>query len=209
MKTNKEKILKYLSGLMEGAEKEIFERELDSSEEMNAEFNKQKKLLSDFKELGEVEVNETYFVNLLPRVNEKTKYKGKAVNFIPKYALVFTFTVVIMITVFNVVNKNDNKELFTFDNSELNSNIIEAINESSDETVKDYISSITYYNDYSDLADLDISEDIMTKNILDINGSELSSYSLEDNIEQYNLNEEEFDELYNSVKSFEILGEVK
>ena len=98
MKRNDE-ILRYLSDLMSGGEKEKFESELSSSEELRAEFELLKSRLEGLKNVSEISSDSPYFQNLLPRVRTRIE-KKKKLKWIPRLAyIVPTATAVILLAI--------------------------------------------------------------------------------------------------------------
>lgn len=76
MNTNRERIIQYISELMNESERESFSRELENSEELKAQFDSVK---SDLEKLsfGMVDADERYFSNLLPLVRRKLENPAK------------------------------------------------------------------------------------------------------------------------------------
>jgi len=78
MKTNNEKVLRYLAGLMDKNERMIFEDELLKSAELKEKLTEARERLMKLKvDVGE-EPGERYFNNLLPRVRRKIEKKSKS-----------------------------------------------------------------------------------------------------------------------------------
>lgn len=76
MNRNRERIIQYISELMNESERESFSRELENSEELKAQFDSVK---SDLEKLsfGMVDADERYFSNLLPLVRRKLENPAK------------------------------------------------------------------------------------------------------------------------------------
>ncbi len=98
MKRNDE-ILRYLSDLMSEGEKNKFESELSSSEELRAEFELLKSRLDGLKNDSEISSDSPYFQNLLPRVRVRIE-KKKKLKWVPRLAyIVPTATAVILLAI--------------------------------------------------------------------------------------------------------------
>ncbi len=100
MKTNKEKILKYISGQLTQEELIIFEEELKKSDQLKTDYDRIKLQLDDLSISKEVEANEIYFGNLLPRVYQSIDKKKKFRKFRGIYYLVPTVSAVIVLFLF-------------------------------------------------------------------------------------------------------------
>ena len=71
MKTNEEKILKYLSGLLGENERTDFEKELSLSKELHDEFMYLKSRIDFLKLDHEIPLDERYFANMLPLMRKR------------------------------------------------------------------------------------------------------------------------------------------
>lgn len=84
MKKNEERILNYLSGLMNSSERNQFEKELADSEELKNELDDVNSRINRVKLTEPPEADERYFAGILPRVRESlAKEKKRAFR---KYA---------------------------------------------------------------------------------------------------------------------------
>jgi len=98
MKRNEEKILKYISDSMSESERASFERELENSEELRISFGAINSELGKMALPGEIEADERYFANLLPRVRERIGsrksffYRKLAYYLTPTAAAVIVFS---------------------------------------------------------------------------------------------------------------------
>ena len=100
MKTNKEKILKYISGQLTQEELIIFEEELKKSDQLKTDYDNIKLQLDDLSIKKEFETNEVYFGNLLPRVYQRIDKKKKFRKFGGMYYLVPTASAVVVLFLF-------------------------------------------------------------------------------------------------------------
>ncbi len=144
MNTNRDRILKYLSDLMNENEREIFLRELEDSEELKAQFNL---VESDLEKLsaGNIEADERYFSNLLPTIRNKMEKPVKN-KLLPRLAFALPTLVVVVISIIFFQPKYNSS----------NGNI-EFVNEIID-NLDDEIISSKYISDL----ELDISRDYKT-----------------------------------------------
>ena len=108
MKTNKEKILKYISGQLTQEELIIFEEELKSSDQLKLDYDNIKLQLVDLSIRKEFETNEIYFANLLPRVYQRIDKKKKFRKFRGIYYLVPTASAVVVLFLFLLNTKTNN-----------------------------------------------------------------------------------------------------
>ncbi len=98
MKKNEEKILKYLSGLMNEGEKIQFEKELTNSSELKNDFDNINQKLGELLEVKDAAVSETYFTNLTPRVREKLKRSDRKSWYAKLYYIV-PVTAAVLVTI--------------------------------------------------------------------------------------------------------------
>ena len=95
MKTNEDKILRYLSELMTEDERAEFEKEISVPSDLKEEFESINRTLSDLK-FSEADLDERYFAALLPRLRSKLN-RFTEPSFLKKiYYLVPTFAAAIV-----------------------------------------------------------------------------------------------------------------
>lgn len=98
MNANSERILRYLSELMDDKEKFEFEKELKANSVLTDEFDHLKSTLDDFS-TANIEVDERYFNNLIPSVRNKMEAPART-KMLPRLAFGFpTFIVMIIVSV--------------------------------------------------------------------------------------------------------------
>ncbi|MBI5731355.1 MAG: hypothetical protein HY963_09475 [Ignavibacteriales bacterium] len=107
MKTNEERILKYISGKLTLEELSIFEEELKKSDQLKTDYDNIKLQLDDLLKRKEFETNEIYFGNLLPRVYQRMDKKKKFRKFRGIYYLVPTVSAVIVLFLFLLNTKTN------------------------------------------------------------------------------------------------------
>lgn len=98
MKKNDERILKYLSELMNEKERLNFEKELASSDELSNDLASITNQLEEVSHLQAIEVDERYFANLLPRVRERLQKKKKMVLWKSAYYFTPTAAAVVILS---------------------------------------------------------------------------------------------------------------
>ena len=81
-----EKIIKYFSGEMSHSEKEEFEKTVAATPSLRKEFIKYRDFFSSINETRNPDVDDDYFVNLIPKFRENLEYKR-----MKKYHPVFSF----------------------------------------------------------------------------------------------------------------------
>lgn len=108
MEKNKERILRYISGMMEGEELSAFEKELEQSEEIKSELLGIKFSLDEMN-FDTGQADERYFANLLPRVREKVERKSIWTK-IPKLAYAApTLVIILIIGIFSLKRESSNE----------------------------------------------------------------------------------------------------
>ena len=195
MKSNKEKVIKFLSGLMTEEEKKEFETELNSSPELKLLLEKYSNNMSELKMLSEVKVDESYFNTLIPKMREKLEVK-KSRPLIYRFAPAIpalTLSIFILVNILYLNFKTTN----TFDDTLAN---LVAGSDSTTiaEFVNDYSSS--YLEDYS--TDYNLPEDYFSDIELtgQLRAEVIDSYNLYEN-----LSEEDVDYIYNNLIDKKIL----
>ncbi len=108
MKTNEEKILKYISGQLTKEELFVFEEELKRSDHLKKDYDNIKLQLNDLSKIKNAETNEIYFTNLLPKVYQKIDKKKKFRKFESIYYLVPTVSAVVVLFLFLINTKTNN-----------------------------------------------------------------------------------------------------
>jgi hypothetical protein len=86
-----EKIIKYFSGEMSSSEMEEFEKTVATTPSLQEEFVKYRDFFSSINDTRNPEVENDYFINLIPKFREKLEYKRKK-----KYRPVFSFASAIL-----------------------------------------------------------------------------------------------------------------
>lgn len=136
MKKIDEDILKYLSGLMNNEEITDFENKLAGDSSFKERYNQIKEKAGEFSSVREIELNEAYFNNLLPRVHNKL-IKRKKVKLIREYALILpTVITVLLVIIMSILDRNGEIDLPKSLASEVVNNIDD--DELADNLIKDY-----------------------------------------------------------------------
>jgi hypothetical protein len=130
MKKN-DKILNYLSGRMTKEESILFDKELAESKELQAELELAKARLDELKLSNQVEVNELYFVNLLPEGYNRLDAKKGFWKISRLYYLVPTAAAIAVLFLLWPSAKNN----FDMQSGDL---ISEVVNNISDKEVSDH-----------------------------------------------------------------------
>ncbi len=92
---NKEKILRYLAGEMNKPEREQFESEERRSGELNEDLDAAVDLITQIKNLSDIEVNETYFSSLVPKIRNRIEKSEKRKK-VYRVSIAFTLLVIIL-----------------------------------------------------------------------------------------------------------------
>ena len=99
-----EKLIKYFAGEMSSSEKEEFEKIINASPYLKEEASKYRVFFSNINETVEPDVDENYFINLVPRFRDKLAQSEKK-----KYHPVFSFAtavLIVMIILLFIPNSN-------------------------------------------------------------------------------------------------------
>jgi hypothetical protein len=144
MKNNDDRILKYLSELMDVNERAEFEKELSSSGKLSNDFDAFKNQINVAVMPETITVDERYFTNLLPRIHKRMEKRNRLLSwktvyyFVPTAAAVLVFTLLMVNPKTNfdanykdlaneVVNNFSDKEVSDKYFTELESNPADAI----------------------------------------------------------------------------------
>ncbi len=207
---NSEKILKYIAENMSDDEKRNFEIELQNSQSLQSEFAKIKSSLKLLKENSKIEISETYFQNLIPRMREKQQSKKQPFGIIPKIGFAVPVLIIFFVIGRNIiVNDKDTSGKI---------NEIQMLTDSFDDSVKRDLFENLFEKEY--FASVDVKEIAAEKeqeyfDILEyeykneISGNEkiedLASLNLSELVEV--LDSKAADEVYNKMLEKDFLGE--
>ncbi len=104
-----EKLIKYIAEEMNSSEKEEFEKLVGNSPELLKEVQKYREFFSNIKETNNPEINESYFINLLPNFRNKLEFV-KRKKYHPVYSFASAVITVIVILMFIPRSENIIKE---------------------------------------------------------------------------------------------------
>lgn len=135
----KERIYKYLSGLLNEKEQTKFLKELEISSTLKSEYEKILKQIRNLNQLSEIEVDEDYLSTLLPKVKSRLENNRLKPRII-KLAYVIPIIILIVVLLFPI-KRNNNTNIFSFDS--LRNQISKKI------TLVDTQNLNLYLNDYS------------------------------------------------------------
>lgn len=183
MKTNKDLIAKYLSGLLSDEEKIQFEEKLTNDSILRKDLEKYYKF--NELELNKIQLDEKYFVNLLPRTREKIRSRSKSKSH--KLAVGIPSLVISILIVF-ILSKNNIKEINSYSEEFFpyvnDSQVVQQYITDIDETTKE-----TYYNlIVNEEPFLDIADENEKEKLLTIYDSLIDDYYQEFNLSQNDLN---------------------
>ncbi len=203
---NKEKILKYLSDLMSEDEKKNFENLLEQDESLKKEFEKIQDGLEVIKKAAEPEVNETYFVNLLPRARSRMNKEKKAFSFNPKWATSLAALVFLIISAL-FFSRSFESPFLTYKDFQtmLSANNLGEF----DKTELDLFIDQNYY-DFLNSTNLNASDFDIDFNALDIDSEgikieDVNTLPDEESYEIINeLSEKDFNKIYNEIKKMSL-----
>ncbi len=197
MKNNKEKILKYLSDLMSEEEKQMFIASLERDEQLKKEYET---ILSSLEKIKEpIEADENYFNNL--SVNFRNKREKKKRRFFTEVGLsLATATAVIFFLLSPSANKQvNNNTAFEFSAQQIAQN--------------DFIADADQFDSYDDLAQhfsleeylQSLSSNIPADEVEDYLDLEFADLPAELIIENLQISDEDFEEIYNHLQNEKLL----
>lgn len=204
-----EKLLKYFENEMSDHERKEFEAVLLSNPDLLKKLNEFQKVSSSFSAYNNVEVDERYFSNLIPRFNEKKKSKISLFTeylFRPVYLYPILSSAAAVIIIFITLNSINKVTPFNFQTvaSEMQENEInEQLNsikedyystEINKESIPDSIVGDYYYSQITESPD-QVSEYITST----------SGYTVTENSIYNDLSDEEADKIYNELINKKIL----
>ncbi len=197
MKKYKEEILKYLSGMMNETDQTSFEEKLKSSRELDEQYNSIKRMLNDFKK-QDINVDENYFINILPRFREKVDSRKNKLRKTIFY-LAPALTIIIMAVLLYPSNNP------SFDNYyiELAEIVVENIEDA--EVSNNYLNNISLESGYSTLAVNDEFTVGLENSITNIPDSYLNIFEYSNSEAFYSLenySDEELNNLYENLNDF-------
>ncbi|MFA7420761.1 MAG: hypothetical protein WCZ90_13845 [Melioribacteraceae bacterium] len=196
MNTNRERIIQYIAELMNESERVLFSRELESSEELKAQYDSVKLDLEKFS-IGKIEADERYFSNLLPSVRSKVEKPVKN-KLLPRLAFAIPTLVVVVIAIILIQPK--------YNSSSSNLEIVNEIIENLDDEIisSKYISDLEldvsrYYKTFASITENnEVVLDESTKNrILTV-----YDYPLNDELlSAQSLTKEELENIYSKIQT--------
>ena len=191
-----EKILNYFAGKFSEKDKSEFEAELKTNTNLKNLFDQYSRKLNEIKEIKDINVNEAYFNNLLPRTWERINKRKKKV-LIPK--LVYALPAVIVIIYF----------IFYSGSPDMFSKFVADLPDSSKQAIANYLdkentnlqAELMRNKDATDLLENEIS------NSVDIQSLNIESrFTYNDDYELLKkLTPEEADKIFNSLVDKKIL----
>ncbi len=181
---------------MTGEENHLFDKELSESKEVKAELELVKARLSDLKSTSQIELDERYFANLLPRMFNKLETKKKLWKISRLYYLVPTAAAVFVLFLLLPSAKNN----FEIQYGDLTT---EVINNISDKDVSE--NYLTELDNYPWSAMLSGNDEIALNLPSDLNLDNESFSKLVDNTDReeytslHNLSDSELENIYNKL----------
>lgn len=191
-----EKILNYFAGKLSEKDKSEFEAELENNEELKMQFDLCSLQLNELKSTNDIEFNETYFTNLLPRTRERIGKRKKKI-LLPRLA--FALPAAAIVVYF----------LFYSNHTDVFSKYVADLPDSSKQEIVNYIdkennnvqAELMKEANANEILDKEISNSIDIQNInLDSRLSYIDDYEL---IKK--LSPEEAEKIYNSLIDKKIL----
>lgn len=194
---NKDLILKYLSGLLEGDELMKVQQKLENSADFREEFEKLSANLNSLAENSQIKYDNRYFASSLVKAKRKAVSGTKRRRFVPALSAA---SLAALFLFFFLSAPVDEGEFFNTD--ELYSALLEVDSAEMNDFMKhDMVSYYSYYGDIE--TELD-----MGSNSSDINSGSTDSYSMPYNYNYDVLNDastEEIEQLYNTILETKIL----
>ncbi|MGK9477863.1 hypothetical protein [Melioribacter sp. OK-6-Me] len=152
-----EEILRYYSDLMTEEEKKLLEKKISDLPSMKEEFDKAGKLIERLRDCSNIEVDESYFINLLPRVRERLNIRKGRVVF-EKIAYALSISVFVAFTlIISFLNAPLNTEMnYSLEQEEIIRNL-----------VTDYLTVDNFTDDYTiDIQTVDVEDNQLVDYLL-------------------------------------------
>lgn len=108
---NRDKIIRYLDNQMPVEEKELFEKEINNSSNLQKEIEELKNFMSSFKATRELELKEDYINNVVPKFRERLDKKSKSKSFSAKFALAGSTAAAVIIAALLIFNSNNTSNI--------------------------------------------------------------------------------------------------
>lgn len=169
--TNKERILRYLAGKMNEAEKKSFEKDLELSGDLADDMNKINNHLKNIKYDRQIELDENYFTNLIPKVRSRLELKKEAkYDFSFRRGLALGFVILVF---FLVIYRTGDREVYLPAENDLSivsdSTLMDFIDETDYLTMDESFEQYTFADNY--LADIELDPGLfLINNSNDFNG---------------------------------------
>ncbi|GJQ61900.1 MAG: hypothetical protein SCALA702_09530 [Melioribacteraceae bacterium] len=198
---DKDLILKYLGGLLEGEELESFERKLENSPEFSAEYEKISSGLKSLKATADVKYDNRYFASSLAKMKTRSADSPKRRRLIPALSAVSFAAVILFFFLSAPLEENIliNENLFT---DELYSALLSVENDELNDFIKrDMVSHYSYYGDLETELELEPGDG-------EAGNNSVNEYGVPYNYNYDVLNDastEEIDQLYNTLLETKIL----
>jgi hypothetical protein len=204
---NNDKILKYLSDLMDEEEKYEFEKELKSSPELKTEYGKIKNSLDFLKSSQPKHSDQRYFNSLLPSIRSRIDERRKKFQFKPSIAFGLSIVIAVFTVVLLEMNEPSQSNLFYSYLSEAAEEMVESGSYSDYESyiIQNYYSENLYngQDEITELLENEYVNEIVSSGALNRDIQELpyiNDYSFMENLE-----EAEFESIYKSLSNTKIL----
>lgn len=184
---NKERILKYLSGMMSPEEISRFESELKISASLNAELENIRTRLKSLNPDTEESKGHTYFANLIPRMRERIEHKKSKRYSVLKYAVpVFLAALIYILIPFNGEQPFEEQ--------------IKNLNDSVQAELLNYLDEPVEMTENAEVLELAIGNELKLDEVNQLDAGYVNTSDLLDN-----LSAEEINNIYNSMISKKIL----
>lgn len=175
-----ERIILYLDNQMNDSEQMEFEKEIQNSKELQKLVEKYRMTLNNLKMEEKISLNETYFVNLLPKIRKKLYSSPKSIFIKPSIEFIsliliigFTFfiSIINMKKDFNsfdnlisTLNENEAAQIFTEYDTELSAIASDQVNGSTEALLSELIESELNLNE-EDVINFIVSDAIGIDNV--------------------------------------------
>jgi hypothetical protein len=185
-------IRKYLDGELNGEELEKFQNEINNSSEFKALVDSYRNTLNQFKKLRNDDIENPYFVNILPEFRERIE-KKRYLRLRPSFA--FGSVIIVIISILAIFIFNNKKE------PSADGNIV--TNEISSEALDSYLSN--YSQDYTTLQlteDVPVEYDSLLYNVI------IDELQLSNNSDEYfvDITSNEFYSVIDELSTEEVEG---
>ncbi len=202
----RDKIARFLAGLMEEREEKNFREELKNNDLLSGQFNKMENQLKNFETVSRPVDEDPYFNNLVPKVREKIQQEKKPFR-VSVLAPVFSAAFIILTGIF-MLRSPGAEEMNILSEDEIASLIGSELNENETKSLEIlFHTEMWNYSDDENFASLDLNSEYLENSVSPDNYYNINDYISGQEMYRYieEIPDEEFEKIYNTILEKKIL----